>query len=133
MVDRIGRLRLRMVGSRRHPESRHPHLGSHRRPGSPLLGIHHPGNLLLESHHPGNLLQGIRRLESLLLESRPGSLQLLAAVDHLKNNLDDNSSHTYPSLQTSRCNVCKTPTRGELSSIFLRVDESYLERVLSVH
>ncbi len=146
MVDHIGHLHRLLLGIR-HLESRHPLLESllleNRRlgsrlpeshhPGSLLPESHHPGSLLLESHHPGSLLLGIRRLENLLLESRPGSLQLLAAVDHLKNNLDDNSSHTYPSLQTSRCNVCKTPTRGELSSIFLRADESYLERVLSVH
>lgn len=127
MVDRIGHLRRQMVGSR-HQESRHPHLENLLQ-GSPLQGIRRLENLL-----PGSLLQGIRRrLENLLLEIRPGSLQLLAAAGHQKNDLDDNSSHTYPSLQTSRCNVCKTPTRGELSSIFLRVDESYLERVLSVH
>jgi hypothetical protein len=58
---------------------------------------------------------------------------LLAAVVHQKNDSDDNSSRSYPSLHTSRCNVCKMPTRGELSFIFLRTGESYLERVLSVH
>lgn len=126
MVDRIGHLRRRqMVGSLL-LESRHPHLGSLeiRHLGSPLQGSRHR----LEIRHPGSPLQGSRRLEI-----RPGNLQLLAVVGHLKNNSDYKSSRSYPSLHTSRCNVCKTPTRGEWSFIFPRADESYLELVLSVH